>query len=121
LSFGLIGSGIEKPHAFYAVLDSLCDFARVSHHGYAEETAEGKIGWLAQSDQAWPIEGPGSAGQDTEEEEDREEGEDGGPDSDSPIHKAAGEGYRTGIQVRGAGITRRQASRGNCPEHGITA
>src|SRR5437899_432193 len=55
------------------VLDSASDFARVTCHGGADET-EGKIGGLAKSDQACADEGPGSAGQDSEaEEEDHDE------------------------------------------------
>jgi len=90
------------------VLDSASDFARVNCHGGADETAEGKIGGLAKSDQACADEGPGSAGQDSEaEEEDHDEAESGGRDQDSPVPKAAGEGYSIGTQARGAGTTRR--------------
>src|SRR5207244_2544365 len=89
------------------VLDSASDFARVTCHGGADET-EGKIGGLAKSDQACADEGPGSAGQDSEaEEEDHDETESGGRDQDSPVPKAAGEGYSIGTQARGAGAPRR--------------
>jgi hypothetical protein len=99
---------IRKPDPV-RVLDSASDFARVNPDGGADETAEGKIGGLAKG-QACAGEGPGSAGQDTEaEEEDREETENGGRDQDSPVPKAAGEGYHTGTQARGAGTTCRQA------------
>ena len=108
--FGIVGSGlrlIRKPDQV-SVLDSASDFARVTCHGGADETAEGKIGGLAKSDQACADEGPGSAGQDSEaEEEDHDETESGGRDQDSPVPKAAGEGYSTGTQARGAGATRR--------------
>ncbi len=101
--------------------DSASDFARVSPDGGADETAEGKIGGLAK-DQACADEGPGGAGQDTEAaEEDREEAESGGRDQDSPVPKAAGEGYRTRTQAKGAGTTRRQAPRRDCPERGTGA
>ncbi len=108
---------IRKPDPIRA-LDSASDFARVNPDGGADETAEGKIGGLAKV-QACAGEGPGSAGQDAEgEKEDREEAESGGRDEDSPVPKAAGEGYRTRTQARGAGTTRRQAPRGSSPEHG---
>ena len=91
---GIVGSGlrlIRKPD-HVRVLDSASDFARVTCHGGADETAEGKIGGPAK-DQAGADEGLGSAGQDTEaEEEDHDEAESGGRDQDSPVPKAAGEG-----------------------------
>ena len=101
--------------------DSASDFARVNLDGGADETAEGKIGGLAK-DQACAGEGPGSAGQDTDaEEEDREEAESGCRDQDAPVAKAAGEGYSNGTQARGAGTTCRQTPRRDCPEHGTGA
>ena len=108
--FGVVRSGpaaIRKPDQV-RVLDSASDFARVTCHGGADETAEGKIGGRAKSDQACADEGPGSAGQDSEaEEEDREDAEGGGRDQDSPVPKTAGQSNRTGSQARGAGTTRR--------------